>query len=250
MGRVQRAFASGAGREILRWLLGLLLVVGAGVYVADKLFSTTDEDMEELRVRADSAVKASEAKDTIITGLRSDRAELRDRVVSDSGTMVGLRAQRDGLTVTTRGLRRDLENATTAVDTIRLYAKTIQVQDSTIKVCGLEVETCMERGARLDSIIKVQDTVNTVLEADRDSLRVIVTSFIDITHSCKNGQADLLLFKFCKPDPVVTFITGVVIGGTVACIATHCLSDDPQPIVYIPPAPPPEPKEPEREDDY
>jgi len=33
---------------------------------------------------------------------------------------------------------------------------------------------------------------------------------------------------------VVTFIAGAVIGGTVACIATHCLGDSPQAVVVIP----------------
>jgi len=243
--RLSERFARGAGVGVVRWLLGLLFLGAVGLYAAERMFGTTNEDMERLRITADSAVRASEAKDSILSGLRFERNELQDRVVSDSGIMLGLRAQRDGLTVVTRGLRRDLSEATTLVDSIQLYVKTIQVQDSTIKVCGLEVETCMQRGARLDSIVRVQDTVNAVLESDRDSLRVIVGSFIDITHSCKNGQANLLLFKFCKPDPTVTFLVGTVVGGVVACWATDCLGT-PKPVQVLihTPVPPEEPYDP------
>ena len=236
MGKLSGRFASGAGKEIVRWLLGLILLGAAGVFIADRLFSTTNEEMEALRVRADSAIQASEAKDTVVARLREQRNVLRDSAAVDSTRLVALRVQRDRLGNTARTLRLDLSKAKTKIDTIRLYVKTIQIQDSVIEVCGLEVETCMERGAKLDSIVRLQDTAISVLTVDRDSLRVIVSDFLSITHSCKNGQADLLLFKFCKPDPVVTFLAGAVVGGTVACWATSCLSDD-QPVVYYPPEP-------------
>lgn len=229
--KLRKAFASGAGREAIRWVLGLILLGAVGFYIADRFFDRTDEDVEQLRVTADSAIKASHSKDSIISGLRSQRNELRDRVVSDSGIMVGLRVQRDGLTVTTRGLRRDLAKAKTKTDTIRLYVKTIQTQDSTIKVCALEVETCLQMGERLDSIIQSQDTEIGVVTSDRDSLRVILGDLVDVTHDCKNGRADLLLFKFCKPSQTVTFIVGALAGGTLTCWATGCLSDEPQTIV-------------------
>jgi len=234
MGKLSGRFASGAGKEIVRWLLGLILLGAAGVFIADRLFSTTNEEMEALRVRADSAIQASEAKDTVVARLREQRNVLRDSAAVDSTRLVALRVQRDRLGNTARTLRLDLSKAKTKIDTIRLYVKTIQIQDSVIEVCGLEVETCMERGAKLDSIVRLQDTAISVLTVDRDSLRTIVADFLSITHSCKNGQADLLLFKFCKPDPVVTFLAGAVVGGSLACWATHCLSDD-QPVVYYPP---------------
>jgi len=236
MGVLKKRFASGAGRELMRWLLGLILVATAGVFVADRLFSTTSKEMEQLRVRADSAIQASEAKDTVVAQLREERNVLIDRTKADSSSLVSLRGQRNRLTVTARTLRLDLSKAVTKIDTIEILVHTVSIQDSTIEVCALEVETCMERGARLDSIIQSQQTEIGVVTTDRDSLRVIVADFIDITHSCKNGQADLLLFKFCKPDPVVTFLAGAVVGGTVACWATSCLSDD-QPVVYYPPEP-------------
>ncbi len=225
--------ASGAGREAMRWLIGLLFLAGAGYYVADRLFDTTSQEVSRIRNTADSAIKASEAKDTTLARLWGERNSLQVRADADSSALVALRTQRARLTTTARTLRRDLSKAVTQVDTIRLYVKTIQVQDSTIAVCGLEVETCLQRTRRLDSLFANSEQARTLLRADRDSLRAITGALVAATNDCKNGQANLLLFKFCKPNPVVTFIAGAVIGGTVACLATHCLSDNPQ-VVVIP----------------
>lgn len=235
--KLSERFARGMGVGLVKWILGLLFLAGAGLYAADRLFDTTNDDIARIRATADSAIKASEAKDAVV-------AELRDRVVSDSGIMAGLRTQRDGLTASRDSLRTTLANAVTRVDTIRLYGKIIQIQEKVIAVCALEVETCLRARARLDSIVKV-------VTSDRDSLRRITGDLVEATNNCKNGQANLLLFKFCKPDPVVTFVVGVVAGGAVACWATHCFSTPtstqvlihtPIPPDEIPHDPPPEPR--------
>ena len=99
-------------------------------------------------------------------------------------------------------------------------------------MCALEVETCLQAKARLDSIVKVVTT-------DRDSLRRITGDLVKATNNCKNGQANMLLFKFCKPDPVVTFFVGAVAGGAVACWATNCLgTPDPVQVLIHTPIPP------------
>ena len=232
--KLSERFVKGAGMQLVKWVLGLLFVAAAGYYVAERLFNTTDKDIAQIRATADSAIRASEAKDTTLARLRGERNALRDSAQADSLAMVGLRRQRNRLTVTARTLRRDLSNAATQIDTIRLYIKTIQVQDSTIAVCGLEVETCLQRTRRLTEVIRTDSTTIGILRSDRDSLRRITGDLVAATNDCKNGQANLVLFRFCKPNPVVTFLVGTVVGGTVACIATHCLSDNPQVVVVQP----------------
>jgi len=242
--KLSKQLARGAGSGLVKWVLGLLFLGAAGLYAAERWFDPTDSEEATARARADSVATARRV-DSIIAVWRDRESVLLSTIVTLKETQKDLRVQRDGLTVERRNLRRDLSNAATQIDTIRLYVETIQVLDSTVKTCGLEVETCLQAQARLDSLYRGERQAHDSTKAELDTLRTVTVKLVEVTNDCKNGQANLLLFKFCKPSQTVSFLVGAAVGATLSCWATSCLSNpDPVTTVIYRPTPPEPPREP------
>ncbi len=223
--KLSERFARGAGMQLVKWVLGLLFVGAAGLYAADRLFGP-DTDVALARFRADS-VATSRRVDSLLVIYADSVSALKDSVATLTVVEAGLRQRADGLVVTARTLRRDLSKAASSIDSIRLYVETIQVQDSTIAVCGLRVLNCKAQ-RRLDSLtIKIEREAKDSVVAELDSLRSVTVDLVEATNDCKYGQMNLLLVHPCNPSPTLMFFIGAAAGVGLGCWATHCLTSEP-----------------------